>query len=179
MATHVALLRAVNLGPHNKIAMADLRALIGKLGLRDPQTLLNSGNVVFSEGKKSCAQVEQMLERGILRSLGMETESFVRNATEWSKIVDGNPFAREAKDDPGHLLLLALKSKPNAAAISALKDAIKGRETFHVAGTHAYFVYPDGVGNSKLTVGLIERKLGTSVTGRNWNTVLKIRALLG
>ena len=178
MPTHVALLRAVNLGPHNKIAMADLRALIGKLGLRDPQTLLNSGNVVFSEGKKSCSQVEQMLERGILQSLGMETESFVRNAVEWSKIVDGNPFDREAKDDPGHLLLLALKGKPTAAAISALKDAIKGRETFHVAGTHAYFVYPDGVGNSKLTVGLIERKLGTSVTGRNWNTVLKIRALL-
>jgi uncharacterized protein (DUF1697 family) len=178
MATHIALLRAVNLGSHNKIAMADLRALIADLGLRDPHTLLNSGNVVFSEGKKSCAQVEQLLERGIQKSLGMDTEFFVRNAAEWGRIVDGNPFDREAKDDPGHLLLLALKSKPSATAISALEDAIKGRETFRVAGTHAYFVYPDGVGRSKLTVSLIERKLGTAVTGRNWNTVLKIRALL-
>lgn len=179
MPTHIALLRAVNLGSHNKISMGDLRALIEELGLRDPQTLLNSGNVVFSEGRKSCVQVEQLLERGIQKSLGMETEFFVRNAAEWSRIVDGNPFDREAKDDPGHLLLLALKSKPGGAAIAALKDAIKGRETFHVAGTHAYFVYPDGVGQSKLTVKLIERKLGTAATGRNWNTVLKIRALLG
>lgn len=178
MATHVALLRAVNLGPHNKIAMADLRALVTKLGLRDAVTLLNSGNVVFSEGKQTCAQLEQVLESGVLKRLGMETAFFVRNAAEWDRIVNGNPFKREAKDDPGHLLMLALKSKPTAAAITALRDAVKGRETFQVGGTHAYFVYPDGVGTSKLTVALIERKLGTSVTGRNWNTVLKIQALL-
>jgi uncharacterized protein (DUF1697 family) len=178
MPTHIALLRAVNLGPHNKIAMADLRALATKLGLRDAATLLNSGNVVFSEGKQTCTQLEQLLEAGVLKRLGMTTAFFVRNAAEWKKIIAGNPFEREAKDDPGHLLLLALKNKPTAAAITSLKEAIKGRETFHVGGTHAYFVYPDGVGNSKLTVGLIERKLETSVTGRNWNTVLKIQALL-
>jgi uncharacterized protein (DUF1697 family) len=178
MPTHVALLRAVNLGPHNKIAMADLREVLGKLGFDDARTLLQSGNAVFSGKRKTCAQLEQMLESGVHKHLGIQTAHFVRNAAEWSRIVDGNPFRREAKDDPGHLLLLALKSKPTPAAISALRDAIKGRETFHVGGTHAYFVYPDGVGTSKLTVALIERKLATSVTGRNWNTVLKIRALL-
>ena len=35
-------------------------------------------------------------------------------------------------------------------------------------------MYPDGQGNSKLTNAVIERKLGTSGTARNWNTVLKL-----
>ena len=44
-------------------------------------------------------------------------------------------------------------------------------------GRQAYLVYPDGVGRSKLTVGVIERWLGSRGTGRNWNTVLKLQAL--
>ena len=50
---HVALLRAVNLAGHNKIGMADLKALLVGLGFEDAQTLLQSGNVVFSGGSKT------------------------------------------------------------------------------------------------------------------------------
>ena len=55
--------------------------------------------------------------------------------------------------------------------------AIKGREVVRTDGSHAYIVFPDGVGRSRLTHDLIERKLGTRGTGRNWNTVLKLGAL--
>ena len=36
----VALLRAINLAGHQPVAMADLRSLLTKLGLRDPQSAL-------------------------------------------------------------------------------------------------------------------------------------------
>jgi uncharacterized protein (DUF1697 family) len=60
-----------------------------------------------------------------------------------------------------------------------LRGAIAGREIVHTEGPHAYIVYPDGIGRSRLTNTLIEKKLGTRGTGRNWNTVLKLGALAG
>ena len=97
---HIALLRAVNLGAHNKIGMADLKALLVGLGFEDAQTLLQSGNVVFSGGSKTTAALEQTLERAAAKQLGLETDFFVRTAKEWQAVIDANPFPREAKDDP-------------------------------------------------------------------------------
>ena len=52
-------------------------------------------------------------------------------------------------------------------------------EVVRAKGRHAYLVYPDGVGRSRLTNVLIEKKLRARGTGRNWNTVLKLGALVG
>ena len=174
---HIALLRAVNLAGINKIAMADLRDLLAGLGFTDAQTLLQSGNVVFSGGKTPTAALEETLERAAAKKLGLETAFFVRTAKEWQAVVDANPFPREAKDDPGHLLAVIPKDEVSAANVSALQKAIVGREVVRAKARCAYIVYPDGVGRSKLTTALIEKKLGTRGTARNWNTVLKLGLL--
>jgi uncharacterized protein (DUF1697 family) len=175
---HIALLRAVNLGAHNKVGMADLRDLLVGLGFDDAQTLLQSGNLVFSGGGKTAASLEQTLERAAARQLGLETDFFVRTAKEWQGIVDANPFPREAKDDPGHLVAVILKADVIDANVIALQKAIVGREVVRANGRCAYIVYPDGIGRSKLTSALIEKKLGTRGTARNWNTVLKLKTLV-
>jgi uncharacterized protein (DUF1697 family) len=175
--THIALLRAVNLGAHNKIGMADLRNLLVGLGFEDAQTLLQSGNVVFSGGSKPPAALEQMLERSAAKQLGLETDFFVRTAKEWQAVIDGNPFPREAKDDPSHLVAVITKDAVDPANATALQNAIVGREVVRAKGRCAYIVYPDGIGRSKLTTAMIEKKLGTRGTARNWNTVLKLGAL--
>lgn len=176
---HIALLRAVNLGPHNKIAMADLKALLVGLGFADAQTLVQSGNVVFTGGTTPPADLEQTLERAAAETLGLRTEFFVRTAKEWQEIVAANPFPQEAKDDPSHLVALVVKDALTASAVTALQQAIVGREVVRAKGRCAYIVYPDGIGRSKLTSALIEKKLGTRGTARNWNTVLKLAALAG
>ena len=173
---HIALLRAVNLGPHNKIGMADLKALLVGLGFEDVQTLLQSGNVVF-EAKGKTTALEQTLERAAAKQLGLETEFFVRTAKEWQSVIDANPFPREAKDDPSHLLAVVTKDPVDPANVTALRKAIVGREVVRAKGRCAYIVYPDGIGRSKLTSAMIEKKLGTRGTARNWNTVLKLEAL--
>ncbi|HZE75935.1 MAG TPA: hypothetical protein VE091_11545, partial [Gemmatimonadales bacterium] len=66
---------------------------------------------------------------------------------------------------------------PDAQAVKLLNAAITGREIVRADGKHAYIVHPDGVGRSRLTNAIIEKKLGTRGTGRNWNTVLKLGAL--
>jgi uncharacterized protein (DUF1697 family) len=177
MSTHIGLLRAINLGSHNKVSMAALRELLNTLGLKDAQTLLQSGNIVFSGGTRSNSQLEQMLQDATRKHLGVDTPYFVRTAKEWQAIIAANPFPKEAKQDPGRTVLMCLREPPPPAAVKALQDAIKGDEVVRAKGAQAYFLYPDGIGRSKLTITLIEKKLGTTGTARNWNTVLKLSAL--
>jgi uncharacterized protein (DUF1697 family) len=178
MSTHVALLRAVNLGPHNKVAMVDLCRVFADAGMRDARSLLQTGNVLFTSSVSSTPKLERALETAAQKDLGLQTDFFVRTSAEWVALVDANPFPKEATSDPSHLVVMTLKDAPTAAAAAALQRAVKGRETTRVVGRHAFIVYPDGIGTSKLTVAVIERALGTRGTGRNWNTVLKIAALM-
>lgn len=177
MATYIGLLRAVNLAGINRVAMSDLRDLLVTLGLKDGQTLLQSGNVVFRSSVSSAARLEGLLQNGAEKHLGLKTEFFVRSATEWKELIAANPFPSEARTDPGHLLLVCLKAAPDRGAVTSLQEAIVGREVVKAKGTQAYIVYPDGVGRSRLTTLLIEKKLGSRGTARNWNTVLKLDAL--
>jgi uncharacterized protein (DUF1697 family) len=178
MTVHIALLRAVNLGSHGKVAMAALRDMIGALGFANPRTLLQSGNVVF-ESSKAAETVEKMVEAAAAKDLGLRTDFFVRSESEWNAVVAGNPFGVEAKDDPSHLVVVVLKATPTAKQVQALQAAIKGPERVRAKAKQLYAVYPNGIGRSKLTLPLIEKMLGTRGTARNWNTVLKLAALAG
>ncbi len=177
MTIYIGLLRAVNLGPHNKVAMRDLRELLAGLGMQNPQSLLQSGNLVFRSEVRTTTQLERLLQDAAEERLGLKTDFFVRTAKDWKAIIAGNPFPEEAERDPGHLVVMFLKEVPDRGAVTALQKAITGREVVRAKGRHAYVVYPNGIGRSRLTNALIERKLGTRGTGRNWNTVIKLGAL--
>ena len=176
MSVQVALLRAVNVGGTGKLPMADLRALATKLGLKYVRTLLQSGNLIFDAGSKTPGAMEKLLEAACAKKFSLQTEIYVRAAAEIDEIIARNPFAKEAKGEPGHLVVLFMRTAPAANAFAALQAAIKGRERVRGGGRHAYIVYPDGIGKSKLTGGMITRHLGTPGTGRNWNTLLKLAA---
>jgi len=179
MTTHIGLLRAVNLPGHNKVSMAELRGLLAALGLENGQSLLQSGNLAFRSDVRSSSQLETLLEQAVEKHLGLKTDFFVRTAADWKVVIAGNPFSEEAERDPGHLVVMFLSKAPDAADVEALQAAIKGREIVRSAGRQAYITYPDGIGESKLTITVIEKKLGSRGTGRNWNTVLKLGALAG
>jgi uncharacterized protein (DUF1697 family) len=177
MPVHIALLRAINVGGHKPVAMADLRDLLARLGLRDGRSLLQTGNLVFRSDARKSGPLETLLEAEAAKRLDLHTDFFVRSAGDWTAIMDSNPFPAEAERDPGHLVVMFLKAAAAAADVEALRAAINGREVVHTVGREAYIVYPDGIGPSKLTTALIERKLRTRGTARNWNTVTKLRAL--
>ena len=177
MTTYIALLRAINLAGHNKVAMADLRNMLTRLGFADARSLLQSGNVLFRSRPRTPAHLERVLEAGLSEQLAVDTDFMVRTADEWDVVIASNPFPREAKSDPGHLLVMFLKDAPDAASVTALQAAIKGPEIVRAVGRQAYVVFPDGVGRSRLSTALLEKKLDTRATGRNWNTVLKLQAI--
>ncbi len=179
MTVHVALLRAINVAGHANVSMADLRGLFEAMGFEGVQTLLQSGNVVFRSEGKTALELEALLEKEAAGKLSLSTDFMVRTGGDIQAIVAANPFPKEASDDPGHLVVQFLKEAPGADAVRALQAAIPGRELVRAKGKDLYITYPDGIGRSRLTTNLFERKLGTRGTGRNWNTVLKLAQLAG
>jgi uncharacterized protein (DUF1697 family) len=145
------------------------------MGFAQVSTLLQSGNLVFDA--PSANDLEGRLEAELDKRFGLKSAVIVRSGAEWAKIIAANPYADEARDDPSHMLVMPLKTGPAKDGETALRAAIKGRETVRVVGQAAYLVYPDGIGESKLTATVIERHLGARGTARNWNTVLKLAAL--
>ena len=174
---YAAFLRGINVGGKNKVGMADLRKMAAGAGLDRPQTLLQSGNLIFEGDERSESKLETLLEERHIETFGFAVDYHVRSLDHLGRIVGQNPFAREAEDDPSHLVVAFFKSPLRAEACETLRTAIRGREVFHEAGREAYVVYPDGIGDSKLTNAMLDSKLGQRGTARNWNTVLKLLAL--
>ena len=179
MRTYVALLRGINVGGRSMVGMSALREMLGELGFGDVRSLLQSGNLLFGTDRRTTtAALEALLEKETAKRLGVSPDYVVRSAAEWAAVVANNPAPDEAKRDPGHLVVMFLKHAAAAKNVKKLEAAIRGRETVRAVGKQLYVVYPDGIGRSKLTNAVIERELGTRATGRNWNTVLKLAALL-
>lgn len=176
-AIRIALLRGINVGGNKMVAMAALRGLCEKIGFVNPQTLLQSGNLVFQCVDLEGEALEQRLEREIEKRLKVQCSVLVRTVKDWNALIDRNPFVSEAKTEPSRLIAYCLKTTPPRGAADALRAAITGTERVEVDGRQAYLWYPVGIGASKVTPGLVEKKLGTIATGRNWNTVQKLAAL--
>ena len=153
--------------------MTNLRNFLTELGFENVKSLLQSGNLIFGSRSRFGAELERYLEMEAGRRLALEVDIFVRTAEEWKSVVRHNPFRKEAERDPGHLIVLFLKSAPAPKDIALLQGDIIGKEVVRAKGKQAYIFYPNGQGRSKLTGAMIEKRIGRG-TGRNWNTILKL-----
>lgn len=177
MSPRIALFRAVNVGGAGKVAMSDLKALFEDLGLGPAATLQAAGSVVF-HGEGDEAGLEARLEAEAAARLGLKSAVFVRGPHEWREIIAANPFGDAARDEPSRLLVSPLKAAADPAGPAALEAVGQAGERVAAVGRCAYFHFPQGAGTTKLTPRLIEAKLGSPGTARNWNTVLKLMAMV-
>ncbi len=177
MPAYVAFLRGINVGGNKTVPMAKLKALFERLGFESVKTHLNSGNVVFESGEKDRAKLTEEIEAAIEKEFGFRPTTTLRDAAALKKIVAKNPFPAMAEDDPSHLVVMLLAGKPDKDAAKRIAAAYQGPEEVRIAGDEAYITYPNGIGKSKLTNVLLEKQLGVSGTGRNWNTLTKLLAM--
>jgi uncharacterized protein (DUF1697 family) len=176
MTTFVALLRGINVGKAKRIAMADLRGLLEKLGYTDVATLLNSGNVVFKAGKGTPKQLAADISGAIAAQLGVDVPVIVVPAKAFALIAKDNPFAKTATD-PSRLLVAFVPDAGTLSAVSAIAPLVVAPEQFHV-GTHAAYLHcASGILESKAAEALLG-KAGKAATTRNWATVQKLQALV-
>jgi uncharacterized protein (DUF1697 family) len=171
---HAALLRGINLGGKNKLPMKDLAALFEKAGCKEVATYIQSGNVVFKAGDALAKQLPELIFKAIKKKFNLEIQLIFRSAAEIKRTAKGNPFFKPGADTkPLHVGFLA--HKPSAAQIAGLDPArgVSG-EKFEVRGSEVYFYMPLGLAKTKLTNAYFDSKLSSTMTVRNWNTVMKL-----
>jgi uncharacterized protein (DUF1697 family) len=176
METYVALLRGINLGSRNRVSMPDLRELFLGLGSEDVETYVQSGNVVFKSPVRGAAKLTAAIEQRIADDLGLDVTVLLRTKKQLAKILDGNPFAKGAKD-PTKVHVTFLAAKPPAARVRGLDPKYGEPDEFRVVGPDVYLQTPGGYGRSKLSNAYFERHLGVAATTRNWKTVTKLAEL--
>lgn len=175
MARHIVLLRGINIGSRNRIAMPKLREALEGAGFEDVQTYVQSGNVVLSSGK-SAAEVARACERQIEKSFGLDIDVVTRTRAQLAKVVDANPLAKVATE-PKRYQVSFLSAKPSAEVRRKLEDAAAEDERVVFSGREIYAWHPEGIGRSRLWTLLAGRGLGVTATARNWTTVTKLLEL--
>ena len=177
MARQVVLLRGINIGPRNRIAMPALRAALADAGFDDVRTYLQSGNVVLSSGS-SALEVAKRTKGVIESSFGLDIDVVVRTRGQLAKVVELDPLGGIATN-PKRYQVSFLGAKPTAAAIRKAEEAAAPSERVVLAGREIYAWHPDGIGRSKLWAFLAGRGLGVTATARNWTTVTSLLELAG
>jgi len=172
----VALYRGINVGGNNPVRMEALRAMHASLGHEDAKSYVQSGNVAFS----ACG-TDKSLEGDIAaafeKEFGFPAKVMVRSASDWKKIVAGNPYAKQAAADPKKVHVEICHGAPDRKRIEALLEKTGGPEAFEVVGHTLYMHAPEGIGRSKFAAGL-GRACGVPATGRNWRTVEALKELM-
>ncbi len=174
MTVFIALLRAIGPATHAKMSMADLRGACGAAGLERVATYISTGNIVF-ETRKSTAAVQAIVE-SVVRGFDLNSRVVLRRPDELAALVAANPFPGAAKLRPSKLVVCFLAATPSSEGMTKLVRH-PGPERFKLVGRELCVDYPNGVTGSKLPPGVVERRLDTAATFRNWNTVRKLLAL--
>jgi uncharacterized protein (DUF1697 family) len=174
MAVIISMLRGVNVGGHNRIKMEALRALYQSLKLRDAQTYIQSGNVIFRTDERDLVLLATRIQGAIERKFGVRCPVIHRTASEMRKVIARNPFAERRGIDPSRLLVTFLASEPGAEARERVLAIKTAPEELRMDGREVYIYFPDGMARPKVSWAAIERVLKISGTGRNWNSVTKL-----
>jgi uncharacterized protein (DUF1697 family) len=179
VATHVVLVRGVNVGGHNRLPMADLRSLLGTLGYTDVVTYLQSGNAVCTAAGTP-GEVAAAVATGLDRVLGLSVPIVARSAEQWGTLVAANPLVHLERD-PKRLHVTFLDGLPDADHLAALAAEAGGLapERIEVVGPDAYLHTPGGFASTRFTPSFLEKRLGRLATTRNWRTVLALADLVG
>ena len=176
--TYVAFLRGINVGGKNLLPMKELAAMFARAGASDVRTYIQSGNVLFTATPTVAAKIAAAVTKAVAAKYGFEVALVLRTQEELAAVARANPYLTPDADH-GRLLVMFLADAPAARAVAALDPQRSPPDEFTVRGREIYLRCPNGFGRSKLSNAWFDAKLGTTSTGRNWRTVLKLLELAG
>jgi uncharacterized protein (DUF1697 family) len=182
-ASHVALLRGINVGGRNKVGMADLREVVASLGHTGVTTYIQSGNVLFSTADTDSVKLAAAMEAAVADRFGIAVSIVVLSRDELCRVLDDNPYRDEP--DPRRVHVIFLSAEPprdmldRMAAAQRAAAAKGGRDAVTAVGRALFLHTPDGFGTSELAKALsaVGGRGGVTATARNWATSTKLLAL--
>lgn len=176
MTHRIILFRGMNTGGV-RAPVAELRAMAEAMGLKNPRTLLASGNLVV-ESTKATDALEADIEAAMETTFGLKVAAMVRTPEQWAKLIAANPFPEVAMAQPAKLIAMVMKNGIKAGAVEACRELAADGERVEAVDDVLYFWFPVGQGESGIFKKATPRTLGMG-TGRNWNTVLKLASMAG
>lgn len=175
----VVLFRGINVGGNNIVKMADLRMALEKEGFEDVATYIQSGNVVLRSEIADADEVTSRVKSAVQRQHGFAPAVFALNAETFLAAAGANPLAEviHRAEDNKTVHVYFLHQSPAAIAVVELAALATASESIVVEGSALYLHAPDGVARSKL-VARLEKTLGVTATGRNWQTITRLGEML-
>ena len=189
MASHVALLRGINVGGRNKVPMADLREVVTGLGHTGVSTYIQSGNVLFSTADTDSAKLAAALESAIEDRFGIWSSVVVLSRDELAQVLAANPYPDEPNPKMVHVVFLSAEPPADLLMrISAAESAVRAkgsRDTVQATGRALFLHTPDGFGTSELAQTVFKiitppakgKKHGLAATARNLATATTLLSL--
>lgn len=176
MKKYAAFLRGVNIGGKNAINISELKNSLAADKFENIKSYINSGNLVFCN-EESGGNLKEIIKKIIKTRFNLEIEVFIKTEKEIEQIINGNPF-NENETDNSKRVVVMLPDKIDKKSRDKFKNETDFEENYFFSNDIIYVYYHNGAGRSKFTTAYIERKLGISSTGRNWNTIIKVRDML-
>ena len=171
LKTYIILLRGVMPTGKNRVPMATLREVLSDAGYENVRTYIASGNALVDSHSKP-REIEKHVHDLIKKHIGPDLTVVVRTGAELQKVLDGNPFTKGY--DIARVFFTLFAAAPAAAAVKELTAQDFGDEEIVITKLAAYLYLPGNAARSKLTNAFLERKLGVTMTARNFNTFSKL-----
>jgi len=172
METYLSFLRGVNMTGHNTIKMTDLSELFIKTGLKDAETFIQSGNVVFSEiGDIPPSDLTSKIELAIQKRFNYIIPVMIRTRKELGELFASNPFLKEPDFDPSKMAVIFLHDEPSDDQLQKVDDVDYPPDKFKIIGREIFTYCPNGFGKTKIYTNFFEKKMKVTGTARNWKTI--------
>ena len=173
---YIALLRGINVGGNMMIKMEALRKTFEALAFENVVSYINSGNIAFDSKKSAEETLVAKIEKAIEKDFGKTIPVMVRAQATIKKVLENNPFDG-AYETHKQMHVLFMKENMPKDKQEQLKAAQTENEKFDVREREIYALSKEGVADSLLGKGFIDKKLKVPTTGRNWRTVQKLAEL--
>lgn len=174
MITYITLLRGINVSGKKKIKMADLRSHLEELNFKNIKTYIQSGNILFKSTETSLSTLEKQVKDKIQEKYGFDVPVMVKQAIDFQRVIDNNPFAKDESNDIKCMHITFLGSLPTQEQVDHLATYSYPSEEYVLENQDIYYYAPNGYGRAKMNNNFFEKKLKVSATTRNWRTVNKL-----
>jgi uncharacterized protein (DUF1697 family) len=175
----VAFLRAINVGGHGVVPMADLRGHFENFGLADVETFIASGNVIFSSRTTALPALEKRIAKGLQAELGYEVPIFIRTAAEVAAIAKHRPFSAGQHDGALSFVVGLVPEPLTPVAKKALMALQSDDDIFDIHQREIYWLSRTGQRDSVISNAVLERALKVRSTFRGMNTMVRLVAKYG
>lgn len=173
MTRYCAFFASMNVGG-NRLKMDELRYALEREDIEDVETVVASGNVLFSYDDRPSDGMAEMLAFVVEEYFGFSTFAAVRNVEEVRSALVDNPFRADRDDQQVHTHFLERQPDPDQFKVMLAAYEGRGEEKIALGDRCLYIDYGDGVGQSKLTSAFMERKLDCRGTARNMRSLQRI-----